>query len=89
MQGSIEKLALATSILISAAFNILLLSGNGCILLSVGGFANYKEQVFLSSITILADLILSPGLYFAFMVLLLIFFFVQSLARWPDCYYSG
>ena len=85
VQGSIKTLALAPLIHISAAFNILLLSGDECILLSVGGFATCREEVFLSSITTLAGLILSPGLYLTCMVLLQIFFLAQSLARWPDC----
>ena len=85
VQGSIKTLALALLILISAAFYILLLSGNECILLSVGGFATCREEVFLSSITTLADLILGPGLYLTCVVLLLIFFFEQSVARCPDC----
>ena len=85
VQRSIKTLALAPVILILDVFHISLLSGNECTLSSVGGFATCREEVFLSSITTRADLTLSPALYLTCMVLLAIFFFGQSLARWPDC----
>ena len=48
-------------------------------------FSTGREEVFLSSITTIADLILGPGLFLASIVLLLIFSLLQSFARWPDC----
>ena len=80
-QGSIKTLALATVILISTTFKILLLTGNKCILSSVVGLATCMKEVFLFSMTTLADLILGPGLYLTYIVLLLIFLFEQSLAK--------
>ena len=85
VRASIQRLDTAPLMVISAAFEMLLHRSHVCILLSTRCLASCREEVCLCTIRTLADLILGPSLCLTCTLLLLIFCFMQSLARCTDC----